>query len=1031
MITLTSTWHISGKNSVRARQTRKSLYLAASLFFITSCPLNVGAQSQFDVWNTDQGLPQNTILNILQTRDGYLWLATSDGLVRFDGAQFTVFNSGNSPGLKSNRIAVLFEDRAGVLWFGTEDSGLVRYKDGIFTSYTIADGLSSNQVRQIQNDPDPQGNLLVSTGAGVTRWPEKHMLARTPHDGPFPVGSKYIARNGVIWFSDDVNLYRVKDGVETVYTHRDGLMNSEGARFYQDREGSLWIATKDAGIQRLRDGTFRSYTKKDGLPQSRVRVFYEDHEGHLWMGTSNDGLVRLSYPNDDARDAAAPPSERIRLYTTADGLSSNRVISVHGDIEGSIWVGTEDNGLNRLRQQAITTYSQRDGLAGNNVYPIYQDRAGNIWIGIWDHGLTMYQDGYFTQYTRKNSSLCSSIITSLAEDREGRLWIGGYGGLCWFKDGKFTPFSEPVESGSSVISAIYQDQKGDFWFGTEAAGLYRYHDGQLSHLTTQDGLPGASVRAIVEDRDGTLWIGTYGGLVHFKDESFTVYTTQHGLASNRLRSLYQDNDGTLWIGTYDGGLSRYREGKFTSYTTHDGLFNSGVFQIMEDGRGNLWLSCNMGIYRVSKRELADFADGKIHAITSVAYGRADGMLNQECNGGTQPAGIKTLDGKLWFPTQGGVAIVDPEALPFNAHPPPVIIESATVEREARDLSQPLRIEPGQANLEIHYTGLSFIKPGQVKFKYKLEGADQRWIEAGNRRVAYYSHLSPGEYVFRVIAANADGVWNTEGAQITVSVRPPFYRTAWFLIISFAMTIGAAVLFYRWRVARLKKEKLAQQVFSQQLIESQEHERQRIAAELHDSLGQNLLIIRNRALSGASGVAGSLNARARFDEISDAAARAIEEVREIAYNLRPHHLDQLGLTTTIRVMIEKLSDVSTTRFTTSLEELDGLLMPTAEITLYRILQEAVSNIVRHSRATEASVEVFRGERLLLLTVRDNGQGWNAKTAKPASGRTGFGLVGIAERVRILGGTHAIHSAPGQGTTLTISLALPTNGKEQGR
>lgn len=1030
MITTISTRHAL-KSPVRARQLRKSLYLAAGLFLSLSCFLNVVAQSQFDVWNTDQGLPQNTVVDILQTRDGYLWLSTPDGLVRFDGAQFTVFNSGNSPGLKSNRITALFEDRDGVLWLGTEDSGLARYKDGTFTTYTVADGLPSDLVPQIQNDPDPQGNLLVYTGEGVIRWPEKRVSPRTPHDGLPHTSFKYIGRDGVIWFSDDSNLYRVKDGVETIYTHQDGLMNSKVAGFYQDREGSLWIANQDTGIQRLKDGTFRSYTDKDGLPKSNVRVFYEDREGHLWIGSNFDGLVRLSYPNDDARYAAAPQSERVRLYTTANGLSSNTVTSIYEDVEGSLWVGTQDNGLNRLRQQVITTYSQRDGLASNNVYPIYQDRAGNIWISTWVHGLTMYRDGYFTQYTRKNSSLCSGIITSLTEDREGRLWIGGHGGLCWFKDGKFTPFPEPLGFSKGGISAIYQDRKGDFWFGTDLAGLYRYRDGHLSHLTTEDGLPGAGVHAILEDRDGTLWIGTYGGLVHFKDERLTVYTTQNGLASNRVRSLYLDNEGMLWIGTYDGGLSRYKDGKFTSYTTRDGLFNSGVFQILEDEHGNLWFSCNMGIYRVSKRELTDFADGRIHAITSVAYGRADGMLNQECNGGTQPAGIKTLDGKLWFPTQSGVAIVNPETLPFNTHPPPVIIESATVEREARDLSQPLRIEPGQTNLEIHYTGLSFIKPGQVKFKYRLEGADQDWIEAGSRRVVYYSHLSPGEYVFRVIAANADGVWNTEGTQLKVSVRPPFYRTAWFLLLSFAIIIGAAVLFYRWRVARLKKEKILQQVFSQQLIESQEHERKRIAAELHDSLGQNLLIIRNRALIGAFRADESIDARTNFDEISDAAARAIEEVREIAYNLRPHHLDQLGLTTTIRVMIEKLSDASAIRFTTRIEQIDDLFTPAAEIAIYRVLQEAVSNIVRHSRATEASVEVLRSEHRLLLTVRDNGRGWSAKAPKPMLERVGFGLVGIAERVRILDGTYTLHSAPGQGTTLTISLKLPANGKEQGR
>lgn len=1025
MITITSTRHASSKGSVSAPQARKSLYLAAGLFLIIPCSRNVVAQSLFDVWNTEQGLPQNSVVNILQTRDGYLWLATPDGLVRFDGAQFTVFNSGNSPGLKSNRITALFEDRDGVLWFGTEDSGLARYKDGTFTTYTVADGFPSDLVRQIRNDPDSQDNLLVYTRDGIIRWPEKRVSPRAPHDGLPHTRFKYMDRDGVIWFSDDSNLYKVQDGVETIYTHQDGLMSSKIIAFYQDRAGSLWIGNENTGIQRLKDGTFRSYTEKDGLPKSSVRVFHEDREGHLWVGTNNGGLVRLSYTNDDARYAAAPQSERMHIYTTADGLSSNTVISIYEDVEGSLWVGTQDNGLNRLRQQVITTYSQRDGLASNNIYPIYQDRAGNIWIGTWVHGLTAYRDGNFTQYTRKNSSICSGIVTSLAEDREGRLWIGGHGGLCWFKDGKFTPFSELLEPSRGGISAIYQDRKGGFWFGTDVVGLYRYHDGQLSHLTTQDGLPGASVHAILEDRDGTIWIGAYGGLVRFKDESFTVYTTQDGLASNRVRSLYQDNDGTLWIGTYDGGLSRYKEGKFTSYTTRDGLFNSGVFQILEDGHDNLWLSCNMGIYRVSKRELADFADGKIHAITSIAYGRADGMLNQECNGGTQPAGIKTLDGKLWFPTQSGVAIVDPEALPSNAHPPPVIIESAMVDREARGVREQLRIEPGQANLEIHYTGLSFIKPGQVKFKYKLEGADHDWIEAGSRRVAYYTHLSPGEYVFRVIAANADGAWNTEGAQIKVSVRPPFYRTAWFLLLSFALIVGAAVLFYRWRVARLKKEKLVQQVFSQRLIESQEHERQRIAAELHDGLGQSLVIIKNRALISLNAPANQSLLLAQMEEIAEAASAAISEVRGIASNLHPYHIDYLGLSMALKTMIAAMADASNIGFVAEIDNIDGKLSKEGEINLYRLIQEALNNVVKHSGASKSRVLLKMAGLVLDLRIEDDGKGFSPDSATQ---RSGLGLVGMGERARLLNAQYEIESATDKGTTIHLRMTLLRTGHE---
>jgi signal transduction histidine kinase/ligand-binding sensor domain-containing protein len=991
-----------------------------SLTLISSV-LTVPAQSQFDIWNTDTGLPQNTIQDIHQTRDGYLWVATSDGLVRFDGAQFTVFNSGNSPGLKSNRFTTLFEDQEAVLWIGTEDAGLAKYEGGRFTTYTVADGLLANRVWRIFADPLGKGQLLIMTAAGVMRWPDKMPLPHAPA-GRGASGFRLL-QDGSVWSNDSSHLYRVKDGVETAYALGDGSLSAGVTAVYQDAAGSVWIATGDARVRRLKGGRFKSYTAKDGLPESKVTIFYEDRVGRLWMGTDSAGLVRISHSNDDTSYEAAPPNERVRVYTTAQGLPSNTIRAIYQDAEGSIWVGTFASGMGRLRKQIITTYSERDGLGGDNVYPIFQDSAGNVWIGSWGAGLTVYRDGASTRYPLQSGLPCGNLVTALAEDREGRVWVGTYDGACWFKDGKFNAFTEKLDLKGGGLDAIFQDSRGRFWFGTELAGLYRYHDGALSHFTSGDELPSDSVRAIIEDRQGNIWIATYGGLVRFKDEGFTVYTTRDGLASDRLRSLYLDAQDTLWIGTYDGGLSRYKEGRFTSYTTRDGLFNGGAFQILEDDRENLWISCNLGIYRLSKRELNDFADGKIQTITSVVYGKQDGMLNVECNGGTQPAGTRTRDGRLWFPTQQGAAVIDPRDIQPNPVPPPVVIESALVDRAARDLRQPLRLEPGQTNLEIHYTGLSFIKPERVRFRYRLEGVDKEWIEAGNRRVAYYSHLRPGTYTFTVVAANSDGVWNTVGRQLTVVVIPPFWQRWWFIAFVLLAVAGLAALFYLNRARRWRRAREAQEAFSKQLIESQEQERQRIAAELHDSLGQNLLIIKNRALFGALKPEDREAAKAQFDEISTSATRAIEEVREIAYDLRPYHLDRLGLTTTIKAMVQKVAAASEIDFSTHLDSIDGLLTPEAEITLYRVLQEGVSNVVRHSKATRARVEVRRRGRKVVITVWDNGQGLGQGVAAAEPGRGGFGLVGISERVRILGGTHTIRSSPGQGTTIVINLELP--------
>jgi signal transduction histidine kinase len=452
-----------------------------------------------------------------------------------------------------------------------------------------------------------------------------------------------------------------------------------------------------------------------------------------------------------------------------------------------------------------------------------------------------------------------------------------------------------------------------------------------------------------------------------------------------------------------------------------GLFNNGVFSILEDARGNLWMSSNRGIYRASRRQLNDFADGKTQQITCVSYGKQDGLLNIECNGGRQPAGYKMKDGKLWFPTQGGVAVVDPESVPINRMPPPVVIESCLLGRDEVDFRQGVEIAPGKENLEIRYTGLSFINPEGVRFKYKLEGLDKDWVDAGTRRVAYYAYLPPGRYTFKVIAANSDGLWGTEAAAVSILVIPPFWRTWWFVSLVGTSIAGAALLAYHYRLRQVKRAHAAQEAFSRQLIQSQESERKRIAADLHDGLGQNLLIIKNRALLGTMNSEAHQAFKEQFDMISASASQAIDEVRQIAYNLRPYHLDQLGLTNAIEVMIEKVAASTTIHMTASISPIDELFSKEDEINIYRVVQECLNNVVKHASATEAQVRVKRDGHAIHITVEDNGRGFvpNGRRA----GRRGLGLTGMSERVKMLGGLHKIDSAAGRGTTVTIRINLP--------
>lgn len=976
-------------------------------------PQSVIAQFQFSSWSTDDGLPQNSIQAILQTRDGYLWLTTSDGLVRFDGVRFIVFERGATKGLDSNRLTALFEDREGTLWIGTADHGISRYRNGVFTSYTTEDGLPHSYAASFIEDRE--GTLLVKTLSGIVeRRGEKFYPHSVEYDLKPPGGSASAGSSNHRAFSfyDRNGVHRYEDGRYKTYVLKEGMPEIRPGYVYQDQQETLWITTSDTRLFRLKAGSFNveEIVIKNGLP-GRVEAVYDDRQGSIWLSTTTAGLFKLS-------------DGSLTSYGAAQGFSGERVTRFYQDREGNLWLGTFNQGLHKISRQTIRAYSNPVSLSSNNIYTTYEDHEGTVWIGTWGSGLSSFRDGKFTNYATL-IPITSSHITALFEDSEKSLWVGSNNsGLSRRKDGQWRKFKKADGLSNDDIFAVLQDRTGALWIGT-GNGLNKYKDGVFTVYTTSEGLVNPRVQAIYEDHAGYLWLGTLGGVSRFRDGVFTSITERDGLSSNHIRSIYEDSDGAIWIGTYDSGVNRLKDGKITRYTKQDGLFNNGVFQILEDSRGYLWISCNRGVYRVNRKELSDFADGKIQTITSISFDKGDGMPSSECNGGYQPAGLKTRDGKLLFPTQGGLAVVDTEAVRTSTRPPPVVIEDVILDRKSVPIGDSLEISPGQENLEIQYTGLSFIKPELIRFRYKLAGLSDDWIEAGTRRTAYYSYLPPGEYFFTVIAANSDGVWNHSGASLKIIVHPPFWRTRWFLALSALAVLGMIFLVYEYRVRRLKRANALQESFSRQLIESQERERKRIAGELHDSLGQSLAIIKSRAALSLTQPEDHDQAFEQLAEISDAANYAMDEVREIAYDLRPYQLDRLGLTKALEAMLKKISQASGLSFSYNVDQLEGLLPPESEINLYRVVQESVGNIIKHAQATEASVMIHKTPQFIEIEIRDNGKGFDPET--PISrepGRGGFGLTGISERTRMLGGQYTINSTPERGTT--INVKLPHNG-----
>ncbi len=990
--------------------------MLAIVFLICLKAITLAQEYGTDVWTTANGLPQNTVTGIVQTPDGYLWLSTFDGLARFDGVRFTIFDKGNTNGILNNRFSGIFVDREGTVWATTENGLVTVYRNGVFTSYQTPETLGV----AITIVSDANANAVIETNDGLYYLQDGRFIP-TPDQNEINVKLIYYGRSGAKWTFERGGISRQKDATMTNYSLNlppEYLTSIHNLQAYEDNRGAFWFTVREK-LYRLANGNVSIFTKNEipALNELIPQTIFDDAEGSVWIVFGSSNLTRKL----DGQVVKFNDGQ-FTSYKIGKSFSSSFGIT---DREGNFWLATT-TGLKRLRQQLITSLSVKDGLVSNEVYPLLQTSKGDIFIGTVQ-GVNRYTDGKITNPGLKYSPNFPLYMRGLWEDERARVWLGFQG------DSGFGRFEEPssvkkigqneLPNGATDFAS---DLEGNIWIATEE-GLFKYKDDlKIAQYTVKDGLRNDKIITIRFDRQGNLWLGTFDGLAHFKGGKFTNFTDVENSPKGFVRAIYEDAEGVLWFGTYGDGLVRYKDGKFFNYRVEDGLVNNGVFAILEDGRGNFWMSSNRGIHRVSKQELNDYADGRIPKLNSVSYDEKDGMPNAECNGGRLPAAIKTKDGKLWFPTMGGIAIVSPEAEKVNPNPPPVSIENISIDRKAidplflrsaiRDPNSAIELQPGQSNIAIEYTGLSLTKSEQIKFKYKLEGLEENWVEAGTKRTADYSYLPAGSYTFRLIAANANGVWNNEGAAVKIVVRPFFYQTRWFiglLTLALAVLIGSI---YHIRVSRVRAIAEAKTLFSRQLIESQETERKRIASELHDGLGQSLVVIKNRAMLGIKRCDDKDQVTKELATISESASQALDEVRDITNNLRPQLLDRLGLTKAINSMLKKISGMI--EIESEIDNIDKIFNGNEEISLYRIVQESFNNIVKHSNASHAVVSIKRNENNVILTIEDNGKGFDAGNAK--SNSSGLGLVGLKERAQLLGGEFVIDSKLGEGTKVTFRV-----------
>lgn len=966
-------------------------------------------------------MPQNNVINIAQTPSGYLWVATLDGLARFDGVRLTIFNKSNTPEMPNNRIFSMFTDIAGRLWLNyADDQTVVVYENGKFKAFEKGrdfekgENLTPNLRYGIEHNRHLLSRPEMKFRAGQTEYvyQDGRFVARpAQEESEFPA-RVFATDDTSVWIDDGEAIYHVKDDKVKRYPKDAPLpiapKNTIPVDFVE-KDGVLWSTSGSPWVSgnliSFKNGQLKTFPRVVAIVDLEL-----DAKGNVLVSTVNE-IVKI-----DAATISLNDPSNFAVKAPSLGIGSK----LFRDRDNNVWFGGYQ-GLHLINSEpAVTFYSAISQPPVDNVYPIVQDAEGTVWFAAWtNNNLFSFRDGVFRSEN-------ADVLTSLFVDSRSRLWKGRGGAVSYRENNRWLqvdyentlppPWNKP-EVFSGELSFITEDGQGNMWFGTEA-GLIRYADGDSQLFTTSDGLPSNGVTAYLFTRAGEMWIGTNSGAALMENGRFRAFTETDGLAGNYTRSFHEDSDGAIWIGGYDGGLTRYKNGVMKKITKRDGLFSDGVFVILEDDAGWFWMNSNQGIYRVRRQELNDFADGRIESITSVSYGPEDGLMNVEGNGGKQPAGLRAKDGRMWFPMAKGLAVIDPATAKPETAPPPVLIEETRIDGKPFDISADgIRVEPDQVALEIDYTALGFVGAERMRFRYRLENLDEVWTEAGTRRTAYFSHLPDGEYVFRVAAANYDGVWNTQGASVKIVIVPPFYRKWWFYTLAATGLFGLITLIYFLRLRQLHAFSEARAEFARRLIESQEGERHRIALELHDSIGQTLAVIRNRTLLGMDAEElGKM--REQLQQISEASSIALQETREIARNLHPAQIENLGLTAALRSLVESIEKATGLRCEADIIEISQKNLPyNASINIYRIAQESLTNIIKHSGASKACVRLRIENEKLVLSIEDDGRGFT-DGMKPH----GLGLTGMRERARMIDADLTIDSHPGEGTKVRLVLNL---------
>ena len=971
-------------------------------------------------WQFEAGLPQNKVTAVVQAHDGYLWVGTYSGLARFDGVHFTVFDENNTPEMRSSRVTSLFEAADGTLWIGDESGQVTQYRDGKFNAVGFHPAWNGGKIYDIAADESGDIWLLNESGQ-LARVRDGRVL--NPEAG---TASKlvYMTRsaNGTIWVARDGRVSVLEHGqLRPLELNGAATNNTYVMGIGASRDGGLWVVA-DRQIRKWKDEKWAEdlgLTPWDTSPVTPVTRWVETQKGVLVAGTATRG-VYLLFPDQN---------EKPLHFDHASGFPSDWVISLCEDREGSLWAGTGGGGVVLLRPNNIQTISPPDQWQSRAILSVCPGQGGALWIGTEGAGLYCFQNNAWTNFD-SDQGIRNPYIWSLAEDESGRLWAGTWGGGLFVQDGDHFGFAPGMENLTPPMPALLYARDGTMWIGT-TEGLLRYQAGQTAWFNENHGQILHDVRAIAEDSQGAVWSGMAGdGLACLDKQGIRQFRKTNGLSSDFIECLHFDKEGALWIGTFGGGLNRLKNGQFSVINRKQGLANDVIGDIEEDGRGFFWMSSHDGIFRVSEAELNRCADGEINEVRCLTYGVNDGLPTIECSEGLQPAGCRTADGRLWFPTSKGLVVVDPLNVKKNSLPPPVVVEAVRVDNQLvpGGASAPrLKIPPGRHRVEFRYTGLSFMAPEKVRFQYRLAGLDAGWLDAGTKRTVDYNYIPPGNYTFHVIACNNDDVWNNQGAAIAFEVLPFFWQTLWFRLLGLALTIVATGGFV-WFIVRHRMRRKLEHLEQQRAVEQ---ERARIAHDIHDDLGVHLTRITMLSESASGELDNPVQAAAGISQIYDTSRELTRSMDEIVWAVNPRHDTMESLASYLEKFAQDLLAIEGIRCRLDMPPQFPEWRLTSEVrhNLFLAFKEALHNVIKHSGASEVHIRLTPGARSFELAVEDNGRGFvpgmKDKTADdPGRIASGNGLENMTRRLAKSHGRCDIRSIPGQGTKVIFTVPLKT-------